>query len=121
MTTTPGKMTAPLSAVEVEQLRDIRSRLNRVPKGSLGDKSVGPLSKGFFDICARVGLTPERGASGPVDEADMADLRRKVGGLQAIRQADPAAYRKVFDAGVLQAIATRRLILGGAERPSETP
>ena len=101
---------APLSAVEVEQLRDIRSRLNRVPKGSLGDKSVGPLSKGFFDVCART-----------ISQADpaLAGLRREIAELQALKAADPAAYRKAFDAGVLQAIATRRLALGGRERSSE--
>ena len=96
-----------LSAVETEQLRDIRSRQNRVPKGQLGDKSVGPLSKGFFDVCART-VGPE-----------VADLRREVDELQALKQSDPAAYRKAFDAGVLQAIATRRLVLGGRERSSE--
>ena len=46
----------PLSNVETEQVRDLRARLNRLPQGALGDKSVGPLSKGFFDVCARVGL-----------------------------------------------------------------
>jgi hypothetical protein len=99
-----------LSNVEVEQLRDIRSRLNRVPKGALGDKSVGPLSKGFFDVCART-----------ISQTDpaLADLRREIAELQALKAADPAAYRKLFDAGVLQAIATRRLVLGGRERSSE--
>jgi hypothetical protein len=98
-----------LTNVEVEQLRDIRSRLNRVPKGSLGDKSVGPLSKGFFDVCARtIGEGPA-----------LVDLRREIAELQALKAADPAAYRKAFDAGVLQAIATRRLVLGGRERSSE--
>jgi len=98
-----------LSAVETEQLRDIRSRLNRVPKGSLGDKSVGPLSKGFFDVCART----------IADVPALADLRREIAELQALKAADPAAYRKAFDAGVLQAIATRRLVIGGRERSSE--
>ena len=109
MTVKAEPIAAPLSAVEVEQLRDIRSRLNRVPKGSLGDKSVGPLSKGFFDICARVI---------PATRA-LADLGREVAELQALKASDPAAYRKAFDAGVLQAIATRRLVLGGRERSSE--
>jgi len=97
-----------LSAVETEQLRDIRSRLNRVPKGSLGDKSVGPLSKGFFDVCARTFESPQ-----------LADLRREVAELQALKAADPAAFRKAFDAGVLQALVTRRLVIGGRERSSE--
>jgi len=98
-----------LSNVEVEQLRDIRSRLNRVPKGQLGDKSVGPLSRGFFDVCSRT----------LGDSAETAGLRREVAELQALKAADPKAYRKAFDAGVLQAIATRRLVLSGRERSSE--
>ena len=101
-------MTA-LSNVETEQLRDIRSRLNRVPKGSLGDKSVGPLSKGFFDVCART----------IADVPALAELRREIAELLALKAADPAAFRKAFDAGVLQAIVTRRLVLGGRERTSE--
>jgi hypothetical protein len=109
MTIKAEPIAAPLSAVEVEQLRDIRSRLNRVPKGQLGDKSVGPLSKGFFDVCARaIGDVPALG-----------ELRRQVAELLALKASDPAAYRKLFDAGVLQAIATRRLVLGGRERSSE--
>ncbi|HEX6861073.1 MAG TPA: hypothetical protein VF138_12845 [Caulobacteraceae bacterium] len=96
-----------LSDVETEQLRDIRSRLNRVPKGQLGDKSVGPLSKGFFDVCERTfGGAP-------------AELRREVAELAALKAADPAAFRKAFDAGALQAIVTRRLVIGGRERSSE--
>jgi hypothetical protein len=102
-------MTA-LSAVETEQLRDIRSRLNRVPKGALGDKSVGPLSRGFFDVCARVISATDPG---------LADLRREVAELQALKASDPVAFRKAFDAGLPQAIATRRLVLGGRERSSE--
>ena len=102
-----GRRVTALSNIETEQLRDIRSRLNRVPKGSLGDKSVGPLSKGFFDVCARTfGDAPE-------------DLRREVAELQALKAADPAAFRKAFDAGVLQALVTRRLVIGGRERSSE--
>jgi len=98
-----------LTNVETEQLRDIRSRLNRVPKGSLGDKSVGPLSKGFFDVCARTF------GDGP----QVASLRGEVAELQALKAADPKAYREAFDAGVLQAIVTRRLVIGGRERSSE--
>jgi hypothetical protein len=97
-----------LTNVEAEQLRDIRSRLNRVPKGSLGDKSVGPLSKGFFDVCARTFEGPQ-----------VADLRREVAELAALKASDPAAFRKAFDAGVLQALITRRLVIGGRERSSE--
>jgi len=113
----------PLTAVELEQVRDMRSRLNRVPKGALGDKSVGPLSKGFFDVCANVGLEPLPGGSASVadltraaEEGDMADLGKALGVMAALKPADPKAWRAVFDAGLLQAILTRRLVLGGRER-----
>lgn len=117
-------MTA-LSNVETEQVREIRARLNRVPKGAMGDKSVGPLSKGFFDVAARVGLPAapaEAAPPAPTDvlaaaaEADMAGLARLVGQLAAFRSASPDRWRPYFDAGVMQAILTRRLVLGGKER-----
>lgn len=105
-----------LSAIETEQLRDIRARLNRVPKGVLGDKSVGPLSKGFFDVCARAGL-PGAGEAdlGQIAEADLAVLNGVVGRLRKVRE-DAKAWRAVFDGGVLQAVVTRRLVLGGKEQ-----
>ena len=123
MTVKAEPIAAPLSAVEVEQLRDIRSRLNRVPKGQLGDKSVLPLSRGFFDVCARVGLPigPEvlPISAELVAKADLPILGRVVSWFHALREADPKAYRKLFDEGLPQAIATRRLVLGGRERSSE--
>jgi hypothetical protein len=108
-----------LSAVETEQVRDIRSRLNRVPKGPMGDKSVGPLSKGFFDVCARVGL-PGQGSApqNAIAEADLATLNGVVASLRKLRD-DPKSWRAQFDSGVLQAVLTRRLVLGGREQPSE--
>jgi len=116
-------MTLVLSAVETEQLRDLRARLNRVPKGSLGDKSVAPLSRGFFDLAARVGLSrlEEASAAGvpaikAVAEADMGGLRRAVTALHALKEAQPPAFRRSFDEGLLQAVVTRRLVLGGRER-----
>ena len=111
-----------LTANETEQIRDLRSRLNRMPAGPLGEKSVGPLSKGFFDVCARVGLGPV-GDILPGDDlldavrgADLAALQGIVGGLQAQRQRDPGRWRAVYmDTGILQAVFTRRLVLGGKE------
>ena len=105
-----------LSAIETEQVRDLRARLNRVPKGPLGDKSVGPLSKGFFDVCARVGLSGE-GAGDPagIAEADLPTLNRIVASLRKLRE-EPKAWRSAFDAGVLQQVLTRRLVLGGKEQ-----
>ncbi|MDB5453253.1 MAG: hypothetical protein JWO33_1831 [Caulobacteraceae bacterium] len=107
---------ATLSAIETEQLRDLRSRLNRVAKGPLGDKSVGPLSKGFFDVCARVGL-PGAGEAqiGRIAEADLATLNGVVASLRRLRD-DPKAWRSHFDSGALQSVLTRRLVLGGREQ-----
>ena len=117
-----------LSAVETEQVRDIRARLGRVPKGPMGDKSVGPLSKGFFDVCARVGIGagPERpeGLDMPhpslmaetIREAGIDQLQNAVTDLHTIRKLSPTAWRVWFDHGVPQAILTRRLVLGGREQ-----
>jgi hypothetical protein len=104
-----------LSAIETEQVRDLRARLNRMPKGPLGDKSVGPLSKGFFDVCARVGLpgAGEADAS-QIAEADLPTLNGVVASLRKTRE-DAKAWRALMDAGVLQAVLTRRLVLGGKE------
>jgi hypothetical protein len=109
---------AKLSTVETEQVRDLRARLNRVPKGALGDKSVGPLSKGFFDVCARVGL-PGAGsaAQSAIGEADLQTLNAFVADLRKLRD-DPKTWRAQFDSGVLQSVLTRRLVLGGRETPS---
>ena len=122
----------PLSDIGAEQVRDLRARLNRVPNGPLGDKSVGPLSKGFFDVCARVGLeasphgAPPPSAPAALVEAariaDMAGLQSLVAGLHKLRADTPAAWRGWWDAGVLQAILTRRLVLAGRlpANPSST-
>ena len=119
-------MTAILSAVETEQLRELRARLNRIAKGPLGDKSVGPLSKGFFDLCARVGLLAANDAAGgigpakSVADADMPALALMVASLQQIRQSGAEPWRRVVDSGMLQTVLTRRLVMGGREQPAET-
>lgn len=116
-------MSLALSPAEAEQLRDLRSRLNRTPKDALGDKSVGPLTKGFFTLCGRVGLSPQTGGQPiatlgelktAVGEADLTRLKQIIQQLEGLR-ADPKVWRAVFNFGVLQAILTRRLILGGKE------
>lgn len=117
-------MTLVLSPVEAEQLRDLRARLNRVPAGSLGDKSVGPLSKGFFVVCGRVGLAPQTGGDGFASVADLKSaiagsdlirLKQIVGRLQGLQTQDFKIWRTLFNHGVLQAVITRRLVLGGRE------
>ncbi len=118
-------MSKDLSPIEAEQLRDIRARLNRVPKGELGDKSVGPLTKGFFVICGRVGLSPQTGGTPiatlgelktSIAEADLTKLKQIIQQLEGLR-ADPKVWRAIFNFGILQAIATRRLVIGGKEQP----
>lgn len=118
-------MALALTSIEAEQLRDLRSRLNRVPISSLGDKSVGPLSKAFFTICNRTGLEPQSGGAGfgsvaelkaAIAEGDLIRLKQIVGRLQALQSVDPKIWRTLFNHGVLQAVITRRLILGGKEQ-----
>ena len=117
-------MTLVLSPIEAEQLRDLRARLNRVPAGSLGDKSVGPLSKGFFVVCGRVGLAPQTGGDGfasvadlksTISGSDLIRLKQIVGRLQSLQAQDFKIWRTLFNHGVLQAVIARRLVLGGRE------
>ena len=117
-------MSLALSPIETEQLRDLRARLNRVPKGTQGDKSVGPLSKGFFVLAPRVGLAPQGGGApsasvadlkAHIAGADLTGLRQIVAQLEVLR-ADAKVWRPLFDAGLLSAVLTRRLVLGGREQ-----
>jgi hypothetical protein len=117
-------MSLALSPVEAEQLRDLRARLNRTPAGQLGDKSVGPLSHGFFVVCGRVGLAPQSGGAAiatlgelktAIGEADLIRLKQIVKQLEGQR-GEVKVWRALFNAGVLQAVLTRRLVLGGREQ-----
>jgi hypothetical protein len=118
-------MTIALSPVEAEQLRDLRARLNRVPRGAMGDKSVGPLSKGFFVVCNRVGLSPQSGGQplatlpemkAALAEGDLIRVKQIVAQLEGLKgSVDPKVWRQIFDSGVLSAVLTRRLVLGGRE------
>ncbi len=116
-----------MTAVEVEQVRDLRARLNRIEPGPMGERSVGPLTKGFFDVCARVGLQRHADAKGfdasaraglpdLAKDADMTGLIGLVSGLFVVREASGGAWRGWMNTGVLQAILTRRLVLAGKER-----
>ena len=120
-----------LSAVETEQLRDLRSRLNRLVgvAPAVGAKSIGPLSKGFYDLCARVGLEPAAPAAGSgkawvaqaADHAGMDKLRALVGALIEQQRRDPARWNEVVATCALQAIISRRLALAGREPAKEGP
>jgi hypothetical protein len=123
-----------LSATEVEQLRDLRSRLNRAT-----DKSIGPLMAGFFKVAERVGLAPAvvnsagldvlRAADGgardwlarTADAADMRLLKQLTAELERLRTADPSAYSAAVKADTPQAIISRRLVLAGREPAKEVP
>jgi len=120
-------MALALSPIEAEQVRDLRARLNRVPAGAAGDKSVGPLSKGFFAVCGRVGLAPQTGGGGfssvgelktAIAEGNLVQLKQIVGRLQALQGGDFKVWRTLFGHGVLQDILTRRLVLAGREQAS---
>ena len=68
----------------------------------------------------RTGLPGAGEASiGQIGEADLATLNGVVAGLRKARE-DAKTWRPLFDAGVLQAVLTRRLVLAGKEQPSET-
>lgn len=115
---------AALSAVETELLRDLRSRLNRMPPGK---DARGVLAGAFFKACARVGLEPREDApSDPVTgqlianvatRADLDALRGLVSVLAAVRRAHPDAFMALFVGGAGQAVLTRRLVLAGREQP----
>ena len=113
-----------LSAVETESLRAIRSRISRLPPG---DAALGVLGRAFFEVLARIGLTPsgEAAAQSPAAiasqavDADIDDLRRLLAGLRVILQGPPAAWRAALTAGAPQAVLTRRLVLAGRETPRD--
>jgi hypothetical protein len=123
-----------LSAVEVEQLRDLRSRLNRAT-----DKAIGPLMVGFFKVAERVGLAPAvvnaagldvlRATGGGAGDwiarvADLADIRllqQLTAELHRLQKADPSAFTAAIKADAPQAVISRRLVLAGREPAKEVP
>lgn len=114
-----------LSAVEVEMVRDMRSRLGR---RAVSDKALGALGSAFLTICARVDLSPA--AKGPeldakavtaaAATADMKTLQALVATLQARKQAAPDTWPATVAAGAPQAILSRRLVLAGREPAIES-
>jgi hypothetical protein len=118
-----------LSATDTEQLRDLRSRLNRVAAvaPTVAAKSIGPLTRGFYDLCVRVGLEPTAPATGSgrawiaqaADHAGMDRLRALIGALVERQRSDPARWNEVVATGALQAVISRRLALAGREPAKE--
>jgi len=125
----PHDKSLALSAIEAEQLRDLRSRLNRLPTNpALAAKSIGPLSRGFFDLCIRIGLV---GAAGPpiadsakalvcqADHAGPCELRGLVAALEQLHRSGSDRWPAIVAGGVLQAAISRRLALAGREPAKE--
>ena len=114
---------AALSAVETEQLRDLRSRLNRVPPSKAARRV---LVAAFFKLCARVGLEPKADAPSnavtiqlvinAAGDADLEQLRSLVSILAAMDREHPEETTAVVFAGGGQSVLSRRLVLAGKEQ-----
>lgn len=110
-----------LSNVEVESLRQMRTRLN---KPATSDAASATLGRAFFQVVARVGVAP----TAPLDKssdsaaqliaaaahAGLAELGDVMNVLH-VRLANPAGWRALQTAGVPQAVISRRLQLAGRE------
>ena len=125
----PHHKSLALNGHEAEQLRDLRSRLNRLPPNpALAAKSIGPLSRGFFDLCIRIGLAgaphpsicdSAKALAAQADHAGVAELRGMVSALEQMHRSAPARWPEIVAGGVLQAVISRRLALGGREPVKE--
>lgn len=115
---TPDKALA-LSAVETEQLRDMRNRLGR---RAVSLAAQATLDAAFFTLCERVGVQAEGAETldpatirREAATADLAALGRLVGALKARKQTAPQDWPAIVAAGAPQAILSRRLALAGRE------
>lgn len=122
--------TDPLSAVEVEALRQMRTRLAKAPAS---DAAAAVLGRTFLQVASRSGFGPRADPAGfAVVQAtlgpDLAGLREALNGaalstlalysavLEARGAASPAEWRRLLAAGLPQALVGRRLQLAGRER-----
>lgn len=123
-----------LSAVEVEALRQMRTRLN---KPAVSDAASATLGRAFLAVMARNGVeaavdpaglavieaTLGRGPAGVVAAArgaTMANLHLLTAVLARRLAASPADWRAHQAAGAPQALIGRRLQLAGREPDPET-
>jgi hypothetical protein len=114
-----------LSNVEVESLRQMRTRLN---KAAVSDAASATLGRAFFQVIARVGVAPIAVLDKSADSAaqllaavrlaTLAELNAAMNVLQ-VRLANPAGWRALQTAGVPQAVISRRLQLAGREPSPE--
>ena len=120
----------PLSAVETEALRQMRTRLAKAPAS---DAAAATLGRAFLQVAARSGfgaqadpaglavvqatLGPDlRGLVEALDGAGLPTLGLYSAVLQARGEASPAEWRRMLAAGLPQALIGRRLQLAGRER-----
>jgi hypothetical protein len=115
-----------LSAVEVEQLRDLRNRLGR---RAVSDKALATLGAAFFQLCERVDVgsdgAPAANASpaaivSAAASADMGALRALTAALKAEKARAPQTWPATVAEGAPQSILSRRLALAGREPPVES-
>ncbi len=110
-----------LGAVEVEILRDLRSRLGRPING----KAAVVLFNAIAQVAARVDLTPRpddktwrtadpAAFKAAVATANMAGLRAAIAGLNLLKGQPPLIVQALAD-GLPQAVFSRRLVLAGRE------
>ena len=115
-------MSAPhaLTAVEVEALRQMRTRLAKTPAS---DAAAATLGRAALQVLARVGVSASPSPSGVPSAPDLRVAAEQAEGLPELSEvAGAAAAALVRDArtavtgGVLQAMIGRRLQLAGRER-----
>lgn len=119
-----SKPSHPLTPVETELARDMRSRLNR---RAISDAAALSLGTAFFQACARLDIAPEQSPppsdaaphaiARAAEAADMALLRRLSFALFTAKSENPKGWNAIVAAGAPQAILSRRLVLGGKEQP----
>ena len=116
--------THPLFTVEVEALRQMRTRL---AKPAASDAAAATLGRAALQVLARSGVAPgparpDPPASPPAfagraDEADLPALSDLAGALwTVIERRRPGEWRAWLAAGAPQALISRRLQLAGRER-----
>jgi len=118
-------VTLKLSNVEVESLRQMRTRLNKAPTS---DAASATLGRAFFQVIARSDVAPNatldksaESAAQLIEAARLADLTglSAVMNVLQVRLANPAGWRALQAAGVPQAVISRRLQLAGREPSPE--
>ena len=126
MTATPH----PLSAVETESLRQMRTRLAKAPAS---DAAAATLGRTFLQVAGRSGFGAQADAAGlavvqatlgpdlrglheALESAGLVTLGLYSAVLRARGEASAPEWRRMIAAGLPQALISRRLQLAGRER-----